>query len=203
MLARQGDWIRVAELLLRDGNYRGSEVIRPGWVQLMRAPARGDPDYGMYVRLGAHVPAGIDPYAAGDTYLVDGGGGNRLWLVPSMQIAMLMHGRHAACSAPLGRGAHSQPGRHRSARLRAARRTSGRGHLRDRPRALARVGRGLNRQLAALFLFCVIDTLGFGLLIPLVPYMADRFGAAPALITPILGSYSLCQLHRCAAGGDA
>ena len=39
----------------------------------------------------------------------------------------------------------------------------------------------------------MIDTLGFGILIPLVPYMADRFGAAPALITPILGSYSLCQ----------
>ncbi len=51
----------------------------------------------------------------------------------------------------------------------------------------------LNRQLAALFLFSVIDTLGFGILIPLVPYMADRFGAAPAVITPILGSYSLCQ----------
>jgi MFS transporter, DHA1 family, tetracycline resistance protein len=51
----------------------------------------------------------------------------------------------------------------------------------------------LNRQLAALFLFSVIDTLGFGILIPLVPYMADRFGAAPAIITPILGSYSLCQ----------
>ena len=49
-------------------------------------------------------------------------------------------------------------------------------------------------QLAALFLFCVIDTLGFGILIPLVPYMADRFGTAPAFITPILGSYSLCQL---------
>jgi MFS transporter, DHA1 family, tetracycline resistance protein len=51
----------------------------------------------------------------------------------------------------------------------------------------------LNRRLGALFLFSVIDTLGFGLLIPLVPYMADRFGAAPAIITPILGSYSLCQ----------
>jgi len=35
---------------------------------------------------------------------------------------------------------------------------------------------------------------GSGVLIPLVPYMADRFGATPALITPILGSYSLCQL---------
>jgi MFS transporter, DHA1 family, tetracycline resistance protein len=52
----------------------------------------------------------------------------------------------------------------------------------------------LRRQLAALFLFCVIDTLGFGILIPLVPYMADRFGVAPQFITPVLGSYSLCQL---------
>lgn len=52
----------------------------------------------------------------------------------------------------------------------------------------------LRRRLAALFLFCVIDTLGFGILVPLVPYMADRFGTAPQLITPLLGSYSLCQL---------
>ncbi len=46
----------------------------------------------------------------------------------------------------------------------------------------------------ALFIVCVIDILGFGILIPLVPYMADRFGASPELITPILGAYSLCQL---------
>src|SRR6516225_7499095 len=31
MLAHQGDWIRVCQLLLRDGNYRGDEVMRPGW----------------------------------------------------------------------------------------------------------------------------------------------------------------------------
>jgi DHA1 family tetracycline resistance protein-like MFS transporter len=52
----------------------------------------------------------------------------------------------------------------------------------------------LNKQLGALFLFSIVDTLGFGILIPLVPYMADRFGAPPELITPLLGSYSLCQL---------
>jgi MFS family permease len=46
----------------------------------------------------------------------------------------------------------------------------------------------------ALFIVCVIDILGFGILIPLVPYMADRFGAPPSVITPILGAYSLCQL---------
>ena len=45
-----------------------------------------------------------------------------------------------------------------------------------------------------LFFVCVIDILGFGILIPLVPYMADRFGISAALITPILGIYSLCQL---------
>jgi len=52
----------------------------------------------------------------------------------------------------------------------------------------------VRRQLAALFVFCVIDTLGFGILIPLVPYMANHFGVAPQYITPVLGTYSLCQL---------
>lgn len=48
-------------------------------------------------------------------------------------------------------------------------------------------------RLGALFLVSVIDILGFGLLIPLVPYMAVRFGASAPAITAILGSYSLCQ----------
>ncbi len=50
------------------------------------------------------------------------------------------------------------------------------------------------RPLVALFVVCVIDVLGFGILIPLIPYMATNFGASPAIITPILGTYSLCQL---------
>lgn len=50
------------------------------------------------------------------------------------------------------------------------------------------------KPLFVLFIVVVIDLLGFGILIPLVPYMGDRFGAPPELITPILGSYSLCQL---------
>jgi MFS family permease len=36
--------------------------------------------------------------------------------------------------------------------------------------------------------------LGFGILIPLIPYMAVRFGASPSLNTAVLGIYSLCQL---------
>lgn len=51
-----------------------------------------------------------------------------------------------------------------------------------------------NHPLRILFIVTVIDILGFGILIPLVPYIADRFGADAQTITWILGSYSLCQL---------
>ncbi len=50
------------------------------------------------------------------------------------------------------------------------------------------------KPLPALFIVAVIDVLGFGILVPLVPYMAAQYGASPALNTPILGIYSLCQL---------
>jgi DHA1 family tetracycline resistance protein-like MFS transporter len=50
------------------------------------------------------------------------------------------------------------------------------------------------KPLSAIFVVCTIDVLGFGVLVPLVPYMADRFGASPWIVTAILASYSLCQL---------
>lgn len=52
----------------------------------------------------------------------------------------------------------------------------------------------MNKPLLILFFVVIIDLLGFGILVPLIPYMADNLGASPELITPILGTYSLCQL---------
>jgi len=49
-------------------------------------------------------------------------------------------------------------------------------------------------SLAALYVVCVIDVLGFGIMVPLVPFMAHYFGVSPALLTPLLGVYALCQL---------
>jgi CubicO group peptidase (beta-lactamase class C family) len=95
MIARQGDWIRVGELLVRDGNYRGGEVIRPGWVSLMRVPSPADPRYGAYLRLAPENPSAGKLYAARDVFVVAGRGGNRLWLVPSLQIAILCTGEAA------------------------------------------------------------------------------------------------------------
>lgn len=52
----------------------------------------------------------------------------------------------------------------------------------------------MNARLGSLFIVSVIDILGFGILIPLVPYMGVRFNVPPEWITPIMGAYSLCQL---------
>jgi DHA1 family tetracycline resistance protein-like MFS transporter len=50
-----------------------------------------------------------------------------------------------------------------------------------------------NPQLGSLFVVSVIDIFGFGILIPLMPYMASGFGASPIVITALFGVYSLCQ----------
>ncbi len=94
LIARQGDWIRVGQMLARDGNYRGSQVLRPGWVDFMRIPARSDPDFGALVRIALHpLPgSGAQGYASADTFVVEGRGGNRLWIVPSLQLAILATG---------------------------------------------------------------------------------------------------------------
>ncbi len=89
--ARQGDWLRVAELLLQNGNYQGDEVIVPRWIPQLLQPVKSNPNYGSYVRLGTHPAAGMSPYETNDVFVVEGGG-NRLWLVPSLQIAILRTG---------------------------------------------------------------------------------------------------------------
>jgi CubicO group peptidase (beta-lactamase class C family) len=99
MLAHQGDWIRVGQLLLRDGNYRGDEIVRPGWITLMRTPAQSDPRYGAYLRVRWTPTPGQEPLAARDLFAVEGEGGNRLWLVPSLGIAILCTGPAAGRDA--------------------------------------------------------------------------------------------------------
>jgi CubicO group peptidase (beta-lactamase class C family) len=89
--ARQGDWLRIAELLLRNGNYQGDEVVVPRWVLQLLEPARSNSNYGAYIRRGNRAAPGMTPYIADDVFLVSGAG-NRLWLVPSLQLAILRTG---------------------------------------------------------------------------------------------------------------
>jgi len=45
----------------------------------------------------------------------------------------------------------------------------------------------------ALILIVFIDLLGFGLIIPILPFYAEHFGAAPGVVTLLMASYSLMQ----------
>jgi len=45
-----------------------------------------------------------------------------------------------------------------------------------------------------IFLITFVDLVGFGLLIPLLPFIVQRTGAGPEVITIVLGLYSLAQL---------
>ena len=65
----------------------------------MRTPAQSDPRYGAYLRVRWQPAAGSEAPATPDVFAVEGDGGNRLWLVPSLQIAILCTG------APEGRDA--------------------------------------------------------------------------------------------------
>jgi CubicO group peptidase (beta-lactamase class C family) len=134
LVARQGDWMRVAELVVADGNYRGYEVIRPGWIRTLRTPTPADHGHGYYLQLSAAAAGAGQPYLAADTFALDNEGGHRLWLIPSLQLAVLCTARAAACG--LRRRAHPEPHREWGARLRLTRGAPGR-HLRDRSRALA------------------------------------------------------------------
>jgi MFS transporter, DHA1 family, tetracycline resistance protein len=48
--------------------------------------------------------------------------------------------------------------------------------------------------LLPIFLTVFVDVLGFTLMLPLLPFYAQRFGATPVVIGTLLASYAVCQL---------
>lgn len=85
--ARIQDWLRIGGLLVNDGNFEDSQVLRPGWVARMRLPISLDRANGFGVELPAGAQAGR--YEADDLFLLRGPGRWRLWLVPSLQLVVL------------------------------------------------------------------------------------------------------------------
>jgi CubicO group peptidase (beta-lactamase class C family) len=99
--ARQGDWMRVGQLLVSDGKFEGEQLLPPGWVRTMLTPSKANPRFGYQLWRGEPFEAGLgvgasEPYAMDDTIVLRGNGKTRLWLVPSMGLIVLRVGHNAA-----------------------------------------------------------------------------------------------------------
>ena len=51
-----------------------------------------------------------------------------------------------------------------------------------------------DKRLATIFAVVFVDLLGFSLILPLLPYYAEKYGATPAVVGLLVASYALAQL---------
>src|SRR6185295_17248006 len=60
----------------------------------------------------------------------------------------------------------------------------------------------MSRPLVIIFLTVLVNLIGFGIIIPLLPFYAQTFGASPVTIGLLFAIFSLCQLIAAPALGD-
>src|SRR5205809_3397960 len=60
----------------------------------------------------------------------------------------------------------------------------------------------MNRPLLIIFLTILVNLVGFGIIIPLLPFYAQTFGASPLVIGLLFASFSLSQLFAAPILGD-
>ena len=60
----------------------------------------------------------------------------------------------------------------------------------------------MTRPLLIIFLTIFVNLIGFGIIIPLLPFYAQTFGASPLVVGLLFASFSLCQLIAAPALGD-
>src|SRR5436305_36700 len=60
----------------------------------------------------------------------------------------------------------------------------------------------MTRPLLIIFLTIFVNLIGFGIIIPLLPFYAETFGASPIVIGLLFAVFSLCQLAAAPALGD-
>ena len=91
--ARIGDWMRIGEMLAHDGVFQGNQFTPPRFVQLMMRPAHRGSPRGYFTRVDG-------AFATRDVAWLEGPGRQRLWIVPSLRLAILRLGEEP----PAGKG---------------------------------------------------------------------------------------------------
>ncbi|MGC4030105.1 MAG: hypothetical protein QM696_14680 [Steroidobacteraceae bacterium] len=97
-VAAAGDWMRLADLLLLQGQYAGERVVSPQWVrELLMAGNASTPHLPWLPAPAANT--GDEPPATRDALGIDLQAGARLWLSPQRGIAMLYMARPGSALA--------------------------------------------------------------------------------------------------------
>src|SRR3954454_20095960 len=60
----------------------------------------------------------------------------------------------------------------------------------------------VTRPLTIIFLTIFVNLVGFGIIIPLLPFYAETFHASPLVVGLLFAAFSVCQLIAAPALGD-
>jgi hypothetical protein len=100
--ARVLDWMRIASLLVGDGRFEGTQVLPAGWTQRMARPLSLDSVRGFGLQL-APAAHGAEPFATAGVLFLRGPGHWRLWLVPTLKLAVLFGAAAPSPASSAGR----------------------------------------------------------------------------------------------------
>ena len=103
--ARPQDWLRVGVMIAHGGEFQGRQIVPADWIKQMTAPSERNPNYGFQMWLGS-PPNGARtynvkspgranhsaPYLVDDVQFFDGGGGHRVYIIPSRDLVIVRTG---------------------------------------------------------------------------------------------------------------
>jgi CubicO group peptidase (beta-lactamase class C family) len=104
LFATARDWLRVGRLFLDDGRVGEDQVIPAQWIREMGAPSPQNPNFGLHLWRGSppgqartynrHTITALHsaPFAAADILYIDGFGGQRVYIVPSLELLIVRTG---------------------------------------------------------------------------------------------------------------
>ena len=87
--ARLDDWMRVGDLLLRQGEYEGSRIVSVDWMRRVMATDPNGTSHPVWMTAPGAL-TGDEPPAAHETFWFDLGPGVRLWLLPRRGLSILV-----------------------------------------------------------------------------------------------------------------
>jgi CubicO group peptidase (beta-lactamase class C family) len=104
-VARPRDWLRLGVMIAQRGQLDDREILPASWIEAMTTPSPTNPNYGFQAWLGSpaggkrfynrNTPVGVPhsaPYLADDVVFFDGGGGHRVYVVPSRRLVIVRTG---------------------------------------------------------------------------------------------------------------